>query len=94
MSTFEKILIVFGALSLILLPYSFYSDYKKHLYIEELVLKSYEIEEKILNMSDENDEFFRSLNLHDTYSWYEYEDFSRAYDEYNRIARNISGIGN
>ena len=94
MTKFEQFLIGFGGISLLLLPYSIYSDYKKHTYIEELVLKSYETEEKILEMVDENDEFFRNLNLHDTYSWYEYYDFRRAYDEYNRLARNISGIAN
>lgn len=94
MNKFEQFLIGFGALSLLLLPLAICSDYKKHKYIEELVLKSYATEEKILNMVDENDELFRKLNLHHTYSWYEYYDFERAYDEYNRLARNISDIGN
>lgn len=94
MNRFEQFLIGFGALSLLLLPLAIYSDYKKHEYIEELVLKSYATEEKILNMVDENDELFRELNLHDTYSWYEYDDFIQAYNEYNRMARNISGISN
>ena len=94
MNKFEQFLIGFGALSLLLLPLSIYSDYQKHKYIEELVLKSYQTEEKILNMVDKNDELFHELNLQDTYSWYEYDHFIQAYYEYNRIARNISGIGN
>lgn len=94
MNRFEQFLIGFGALSLLLLPLAIYSDYKKHEYIEELVLKSYATEEKILNMVDENDELFYDLNLHDTYSWNTYEEFSHAYNEYNRLARNITGISN
>lgn len=94
MTRFEQFLIGFGALSLLLLPYLIYSDYKKHTYIEEMVLKSYVTEEKILEMVNENDELFDKLNLNDTYSYYTFEDFVNAYYEYNDLARNISGIGN
>jgi len=94
MNKFEEFLIGFGALCLLLLPLAVYSDYKKHVYIEELVLKSYDTQEKILHMVDENDEFFYELNIHDTYSWYTLEDFVDTYKEYNTLARDISGIAN
>lgn len=94
MNKFEKFLIGFGALSLLLLPLTIYSDYQKHTYIEELVLKSYEAEEKILHMIHENDELFYELNLQDTHTWYIFEDFEKAYQEYNDLARDISRIGN
>lgn len=92
MNRFEQFLIGFGALSLLLLPLSIYSDYKKHTYIEELVLKSYETEELILNMVDENDELFYNLNINDTYSWYTFDDFIDAYQEYDKLASDITGI--
>ena len=71
-----------GALAIIIIPAFLFNDYQKVKKIEKLESAYYKMEDKILEMSDYNDNIFKKTKANETYDFYNFDDFERVLFKY------------
>ena len=86
----NNFLLFLGALSIVLIPAFLSTDYKRTKKIEKLESAYYELEDKILEMSNYNDTVFKESKANDTYRFYYFDDFRGVLFDYEDILLELT----